>query len=243
MRYNIPMRMTLVALVLTLSSCAPPRRACGELQTTPAEITLAAQSSAFSASDMTACTDPPWFPTADTALPNLLIIGDSISYGYTDYLAPLLAGRYDVFHNNCNGRTSRNGVLKVDQWLSEASHWDVILFNHGLWDLHEDLGMTAGDYRRNISTLASKLREHAPRVYFVATTLVPSGDGDRTQGQEIVFNKIAQEETSGCGIGYIDLHAFSRTQSHLMLDPVGMQDVHFTAQGYENLAGFILGHL
>src|SRR5690242_7520015 len=77
---------------------------------------------------------PALFAKARTALPRVLIIGDSISIGYTPYVKEMLAGEADVDRpaENCQG--TKNGIGKIDQWLGDTK-WDVIHFNFGLHDL------------------------------------------------------------------------------------------------------------
>lgn len=70
----------------------------------------------------------------EATLPKVLIIGDSISIGYTPPLTKLLAGKAVVTHNPGNAAHSGYGLAKLDQWLGETA-WDVIHFNHGLHDL------------------------------------------------------------------------------------------------------------
>src|SRR5512133_119554 len=67
-------------------------------------------------------------------LPRVLLIGDSISMGYTLPVRTLLAGKANVHRppENC-GDTAR-GVKSLDKWLGDGK-WDVIHFNFGLHDL------------------------------------------------------------------------------------------------------------
>jgi len=67
-------------------------------------------------------------------LPKVLIIGDSISIGYTPPLTEMLRGKAEVVHNPGNATHSAYGLKNLDAWLGDAK-WDVIQFNHGLHDL------------------------------------------------------------------------------------------------------------
>ncbi|HEY8994916.1 MAG TPA: hypothetical protein VIM71_09660, partial [Lacunisphaera sp.] len=67
-------------------------------------------------------------------LPRVLIIGDSVSIGYTLPTRDNLKGKANVHrpHTNCGSTTE--GEKSLDAWL-EDGHWDVIHFNWGLHDL------------------------------------------------------------------------------------------------------------
>jgi hypothetical protein len=67
-------------------------------------------------------------------LPKVLIIGDSISGGYTPRVADLLKGKALIKHNPGNAQHTGTGIEKLDDWLG-TTDWDVIHFNWGLWDL------------------------------------------------------------------------------------------------------------
>ena len=68
------------------------------------------------------------------SLPRILIIGDSISIGYTPFVKELFQGRAEVVHNPGNAQHTGTGLENIDLWLGDG-HWDVIHFNWSLWDL------------------------------------------------------------------------------------------------------------
>jgi acyl-CoA thioesterase-1 len=73
-------------------------------------------------------------------IPNVLILGDSISIGYYPFVKKALLGKVNLFRptlknghfENCAGTT--NGVVKISEWLGETQ-WDLIHFNFGLHDI------------------------------------------------------------------------------------------------------------
>ena len=67
-------------------------------------------------------------------LPNVLLIGDSISIGYTRPVRKKLSGVANVFRPNTNCGPTTKGVSELDKWLGDRK-WSVIHFNHGLHDL------------------------------------------------------------------------------------------------------------
>src|SRR5688572_8105941 len=70
----------------------------------------------------------------DPALPRVLLIGDSISIGYTVPTRERLAGKANVHRPGVNCGPTTRGVENLDKWLGDKK-WDVIHFNFGLHDL------------------------------------------------------------------------------------------------------------
>ena len=67
-------------------------------------------------------------------LPCVLMIGDSISSGYTFPTRVLLKGKVNVPRISTNGGPTIRGLVQIDSWLGDGK-WDVIHFNWGLHDL------------------------------------------------------------------------------------------------------------
>src|SRR2546423_11384575 len=78
---------------------------------------------------------PAFAPVIDQpGLARVLLIGDSISIGYTATVRKELAGKANVHRIPENGADTANGLKKIDDWLGDG-RWDVIHFNWGLHDL------------------------------------------------------------------------------------------------------------
>jgi len=67
-------------------------------------------------------------------LPRILLVGDSISIGYTVPVRELLKGKANVHRPLTNCGPTTKGVAEIDKWLGDGK-WDVIHFNWGLHDL------------------------------------------------------------------------------------------------------------
>jgi hypothetical protein len=65
--------------------------------------------------------------------PRVLLIGDSISIGYTLPVRELLKGKANVHRIPQNGGATDVGLEKMASWLGDGK-WDVIHFNFGLHD-------------------------------------------------------------------------------------------------------------
>ncbi|MEY3911596.1 MAG: hypothetical protein RLY37_1064, partial [Verrucomicrobiota bacterium] len=53
----------------------------------------------------------------DKALPNVLILGDSISIGYTRQVREGLNGKANVIRPNANCGDTRHGLAQIETWL------------------------------------------------------------------------------------------------------------------------------
>ena len=73
-------------------------------------------------------------PKDDPSLPYVLLIGDSISIGYTLDVRRELKGVANVYRPPTNCGPATKGIAELDAWLGDRK-WDVVHWNHGLHDL------------------------------------------------------------------------------------------------------------
>jgi lysophospholipase L1-like esterase len=165
-------------------------------------------------------TNPALVEVADTpGLPRVLLIGDSISMGYTVAVREKLKGVANVHRplENC-GDTAR-GLARLDTWLGKG-HWDVIHFNFGLHDLKylDDKGNYVGPekgkqvappkvYAQRLRELTVRLKASGARLIFATTTPVPPGTQGRVAGDENIYNKAAHEVMKALDVPIDDLCA------------------------------------
>lgn len=190
--------------------------------------------------------DPAFEPIADVAgLPRVLLIGDSISMGYTIPTRRLLDGKANVHRIPVNGGPTTRGVEQLESWLG-SSAWDVIHFNFGLHDLkHVDesgatVDATAGcrqvepsAYRENLTAIVRRLKRTGATLIWCTTTPVPKGSQGRVPGDELAYNAVAAEVMRQEGVEINDLHAFAAPRMAEIGRPA---NVHYTAAGSEVLA-------
>jgi hypothetical protein len=175
----------------------------------------------------------------DDPRPDILVIGDSISSGYLKTLQDGLPD-YDVIHNPCNAKDSRNGAKSIYYWLSLRPKWAAISFNHGAWDVSPRREVDGGDYARYIRFEAEAIRRATPRPLFVLTASVPVNDPTRSVGSEIAYNEIASSIMDDLGIPIVDLYSVSLTIEHLRFRAEYQDDVHWTPEGSAVLGEAIL---
>ncbi|MDF7800832.1 SGNH/GDSL hydrolase family protein [Pontiellaceae bacterium B1224] len=188
-------------------------------------------------------------PEDDPALPNVLLIGDSISIGYTLEVRKQLQGKADVFRIPGNGKNAAYGLKNLNKWLGTRK-WDVIHFNWGLWDLcyrnpesktqgHRDkvtgtITATPEQYRANLEKIVVRLMDTDAVLIWCTTTPVPEGEAGRKLSDDLKYNQIAEKIMITHGVRINDLH------SHALLKLPDIKiregDVHFTEPGYVYLA-------
>ena len=188
------------------------------------------------------------FAAIQDKVKNVLIIGDSISIGYTPIVEKAMAPGVAIFHNPGNGGSTVRGLDSITTW-TDKREWDVILFNFGLHDMvykdkdnkydveHGQVSVPLADYRKNLEAIVSKLRQTTATIIFVNTTLVPENAAGRKVGDPEIYNAVALEVMRQNGIEVVDLYAASLT-IHPQNSPPN--NVHYTPEGYELLAGWII---
>ncbi len=67
-------------------------------------------------------------------LPRVLLIGDSISIGYTLPTRESLKDKVNLHRIPTNGGPTTKGLANIEAWIGKGK-WDVIHFNWGLHDL------------------------------------------------------------------------------------------------------------
>lgn len=184
---------------------------------------------------------------ADT--PKALILGDSISIGYTPMVTEMLHGTVTVSRPRANCGSTEAGIKSLDKWLGEKN-WQVIHFNWGLHDLcyRHPQSKVQGNrdkvngtqavapevYRKNLEQLVVMLKKTNAKLIFATTTVVPPGEAGRHVGDDRKYNEIALQVMAQHDIQVNDLHHTSAAFSEDMF--VGPGNVHFTKAGSRKLA-------
>jgi lysophospholipase L1-like esterase len=200
-------------------------------------------------------------PTPAASLPSapyrVLILGDSISIGYTPFVREMLAGMATVVRPTvANGDKAENcagtnyGKDQIERWLQlEGGAFDVIHFNFGLHDLKHvdpDTGKNSDDpihphqaklnsYTAQLRSIAQELQASGAQVLFATTTPVPKGDVRPFRDPEDVvkYNVAAWSVMSELEIPINDLYGFALPRLAEIQHPA---NVHFTPEGSRLLA-------
>ena len=143
-------------------------------------------------------------PTDDSTLPRVLIIGDSISIGYTTMVRKNLAGKANVHRVDGNCRWSAYGDEQMNTWLGDGN-WDVIHFNFGLWDWYgwsQDEKSTPESYAKSLESIATKMKAKTNKANnanggkgakLIFATTTPPCAGPEKKVKIIVSNERAKQ--------------------------------------------------
>ncbi len=168
------------------------------------------------------------FVADDPTLPRVLLIGDSVSRGYTLPTRAALAGRANVHRAPENCGPTANGLKKLDVWLG-SGRWDVIHFNFGIHDRNTPLA----DYLARLEQIVVRLKATGARLVWASTTPIPDDAAKKQAAASIVErNRTAAELMARHGIPTNDLFAAITPQLGTLQNP---NDVHFNSAGYEFL--------
>ena len=181
-------------------------------------------------------------------LPRVLLIGDSISIGYTLPTRALLEGKVNLHRIPTNGGPTIKGLEQIDTWLGKKK-WDVIHFNWGLHDLKymgpngENLfpkekggkvQVPIQEYEKNLERLVLRMKKTNAKLIWRNTTPVPPGSKGRYVGDSIKYNAAAARVMIRHGIPTHDLFTMSKKRMKEIMLPA---NVHYTKDGSEVLGG------
>jgi acyl-CoA thioesterase-1 len=186
-------------------------------------------------------------PQVDPSLPNVLLLGDSISIGYMLATRRELAGQANTWRPAANCGPTSNGLESLDRWLGNQ-RWDVIHFNFGLHDLkfmgpngenlydqdlpgaHRQIPLDA--YSANLQRIVRRLQATGAKLIWCETTPVPEGIKSRIAQDVVRYNEAAAKVINEAGgIAINPLYEFAL--EHAEQRPA---NVHYTPAGSETLA-------
>lgn len=197
-------------------------------------------------------------PVDDPHLPRVLIIGDSISIGYTIPVRKELKGVANVHRPAENCQHTGHGLAKIDRWLG-TNHWDAIHFNWGIWDTHylyktnnglvmndrnvkpDDVRIryTVEQYRENLRELVETLKKTGAKLVWATSTPILSRSGDRFK--DIArYNEVAAAVMNEAGVATDDLYTPALEHAAQWQRP---DKVHYGELGCQELGKLVSGSI
>ena len=177
-----------------------------------------------------------------------LLIGDSISIGYTPHVVAALKGKVQVIHHRGNAQHAGTGLKMLDRWVGNTQ-WDVIHFNWGLWDLcyrhpqskeqgrrdkkRGTLTTSLEQYEKNLEQLVSRLKKTKAKLIWAHTSTVPKGEDGRKAGDDDKYNEVAARVMKKHGIRINDLNSLTDDFPPELFVKSG--DVHYKAEGSKKI--------
>ena len=175
-------------------------------------------------------------------LPRVLLIGDSISIGYTLPTREFLKNKANLHRIPTNGGPSTKGLANIEAWIGKGK-WDVIHFNWGLHDLKymgpngENLypkekggkvQVPLADYEKNLDKLTARLKETGAKLIWRNTTPIPPGSKGRYVGDSVKYNEAAARVMKKYDVPTHDLYTISKKRMKELMKPA---NVHYTTEG------------
>ncbi|QDT40835.1 hypothetical protein Pan241w_08940 [Gimesia alba] len=165
----------------------------------------------------------------DPKLPRVLLIGDSVSRGYTQAARKSLTGKANVHRAPANCGPTATGLKKLDVWLGDGN-WDLIHFNFGIHDRKTPVA----DYEKRLEEIVKRLKKTGAKLVWASSTPIPS---DWKEGPQIKTlleekNAIAARVMKRNGVEIDDLFTFITPHLAETQNP---KDVHFNGKGYDML--------
>ncbi len=186
-------------------------------------------------------------PVADVpGLPRVLLIGDSISMGYTLRVRAALKDRANVHRPPTNCGSTRTGLAALDTWLG-AGPWQVIHFNWGLHDLKYlkpgQQNVPLATYEANLRRLVLRLKQTGAVLVWAQTTPVPAEaeKGYARVPEDVMrYNEAARKIMQEHGVRINDLCAAVAPRLASLQNP---RDVHFNTAGCDVLGAAVAAEI
>jgi hypothetical protein len=168
------------------------------------------------------------FVQDDPKLPRVLLIGDSVSRGYTQPTRRLLAGKANVHRAPANCGPTATGLKNIEVWLGDGE-WDLIHFNFGIHDRNTPIT----EYTQRLEQLIERMKKTGAKLVWATTTPIPEDPAKKQSAASIVErNEAAAEVMKKHSVATDDLFGAITPNLAAMQIP---NDVHFNPKGNDFL--------
>lgn len=180
----------------------------------------------------------------------VILIGDSIRFGYDKFIKESLSGVAEVYYPDENCKFAEYVLRYLHEW-KETLNWptnvDVVHWNVGLWDCLRILGdspltpkQTYYEYIKRIDKRIRQLFPNAKIIFATCTSVIEEGyskDFYRINKEIEEYNKLAIEALSDTDTLINDLYQVSKKCS-----PEWRSDMthYYTEEGTKLIGGQVL---
>lgn len=184
----------------------------------------------------------------ETELPKVLIMGDSISLGYTPFVKKLLVGKAEVIHHKGNAGPTIRGIKQIDSWLGDTK-WDLIHFNFGLWDMYGweyvKQDRSPAMYEKRLETLVQRLEKTGAKLIWATTTPAcpaPEFTMHKRFKSDVTIAPALEKQYLDAAQRVMKKHKIPINDLHALIKPtlqehaVAQDNVHFRPEGRKKLA-------
>ena len=187
---------------------------------------------------MTANADDP-----SSALPKVVLVGDSIRLSYAPIVAAELAGKAVVVSSKANGGDSSNILKHLDEWVIRENP-EVVHFNCGIHDTKKfsatgRFQVSPSEYEVNLREIVRRIRAETRAVVLFATStpILDQQAAASRQGRDYAllessieqYNEIAIRVMKELDVPVDHLHRFLSENG--VSEAIGADGVHLTLAG------------
>lgn len=185
-------------------------------------------------------------------VPKVLLMGDSISKGYREYVFNSMIGKANIYFTEGITTFSTHMLRYIQEFaekMSIGSNINIVYFNAGLWDVlrinGDDPLVSINEYKRNLQKIVDRFRYIFPNSQIIFATTTPvceeraSYDFNRLNSDIDAYNKAAYEIMNNNSVAIHDLNKFvSDTLNNQYVDFTHYTEVGYKAIG-EEVAAYI----
>jgi lysophospholipase L1-like esterase len=153
-----------------------------------------------------------------SALPKVLLLGDSIRGSYQAIVTEILDGKAEVVGPAENCQFSLYTLSSLGRWINKLGEPDIVHWNNGIHDcghnpLRGPAQFSVDDFRTNVGSILTRLRELTPKVIWATITPVHPDrpfveSGWSWRNEEIdPYNVAARELMEANEVPINDLHS------------------------------------
>ena len=201
-------------------TCCPPGTTCTNVGSGYKAVTTCVKENAPDVAGKSVCKPGPELPF-NTSMPNIVILGDSVSIGYTPVVAQIMAAEAMVQHSPWAGdggaEETAYGLQCLDYFIRAPSGADlspdILMFNFGIHDGVMFNNTVPGQsappdaYKSELTQIATQLKQQLPNTTILFALTSAFMCNETQDGCVRNLNNQAAEVMAALDIPTLDMHA------------------------------------